>query len=65
VGLQCWFRGGTRQRSWLIRVRRNFSWQCWSFAEAGLGDGLDLRRPADARALAEVLTNLDLSRLER
>jgi DNA invertase Pin-like site-specific DNA recombinase len=46
------------------KQRVEASWQAHSFVEAGLDPaGLDLRRPEDAAALAQVLQSLDLDAL--
>jgi DNA invertase Pin-like site-specific DNA recombinase len=71
--VQVWFAGGKRHRDYLIvhraakdngRKRTAGGWSCRSLAEVARPGDLDLRRPADAAALARALAGMDLSRLE-
>jgi DNA invertase Pin-like site-specific DNA recombinase len=66
---QVWFAGGT-ERSYLILHRaagnhRPGTWDSVSLATLADPSEFDLRRPADAAALAEVLAEMDLKDLKR
>ena len=71
AGVQIWFAGGERQRSYLIVHQRALGnavakkpeehW-CDSLATVADAEDLDLRRAEDAEALAQVLAEMDLAK---
>ncbi len=71
--VQIWFAGGKKHRDYLLlhkppmankKTSTPGSWYCRSLAAATNAEDLDLRRPEDAEALAEVLQQMDLTELQ-
>jgi hypothetical protein len=70
AAVQVWFADSDQHRSYLIVFqgrgnRRPGGWWPYSFADVAGADDFDLRRPDHARAVAEILSAVDVSALAR